>query len=64
MTILTDMQTTIATVVPPTVVEEAAPAETAEAAAVPAAAAEGAEPEVIGRGKKEAEEEGEKKESK
>lgn len=56
--ILTDPDTTIATVVAPTVMEEAAPAEAA------AAAETAAEPEVIAKGKKE-EEEGEgKKEDK
>jgi large subunit ribosomal protein L25 len=57
--VLTDPDTTIATVVSPTVVEETAPAD--------AAAAEGAaEPEVITKGKKDEEgaEEKEKKEKK
>jgi len=56
VTVLTDLDTTIATVVPPTVIEEK-PAE--EAAAAPAEA----EPEVIAKGKKEeGEAEGKEKE--
>jgi large subunit ribosomal protein L25 len=57
ITILTDPDTTIATVVPPTVMEE----KPAEEGVV---AAEGAEPEVIAKGKKEDEEEEKGKEKK
>lgn len=58
VTVLTDADTTIATVVPPTVMEEKAPEEAAAEAAAGAA-----EPEVIAKGKKEEEgAEGEKKE--
>ena len=65
LVILTDPEATIATVVPPTVIEEK-PAEEAVAAAAAAPAAE--EPEVIAKGKKEeveeAEEKGDKRERK
>ncbi len=54
VTVLTDADTTVATVVPPTVMEEKAPEEAAAVAATGAA-----EPEVIAKGKKE--EEGEAK---
>jgi large subunit ribosomal protein L25 len=56
--VLTDPDTTIATVVPPTVVEEPAPAEAAAVEGAPA------EPEVIAKGKKDEEgaEEGKEKE--
>jgi large subunit ribosomal protein L25 len=53
VTILSDPTSTVATVVPPTVVEEAAPAEPVEAVA-------GTEPELIAKGKKEEEEAAEK----
>lgn len=58
VTILTDADVTVATVVPPTVQVEEKPAEEAAAAA---AGAEPAEPEVIAKGKKE---EGEEEEGK
>ncbi len=58
VTVLTDADTTIATVVPPTVIEEKAPEEAAAEAATGTA-----EPEVIAKGKKDEEgAEGEKKE--
>jgi large subunit ribosomal protein L25 len=57
VTILTDPEVTVATVVPPTVHVVEAPAEEA-----PAVAAEAEEPEVIAKGKKEEEEAGEEKE--
>ena len=61
VTIVTDADVTVATVVPPTVQVEEKPAEEAVAAAATAAGATAAEPEVIAKGKKE---EGEAEEGK
>jgi len=53
VTIVTDADVTVATVVPPTVQVEEKPAEEAAAAAATAAGATSTEPEVIAKGKKE-----------